>query len=110
MLKKPGRAEVGYRVLTFDIESDLLGSVALFNPLGHRMGGWDLTEAVSGAGLLTRINNYAEALPSRLKEMAARREKEQAGIDLADKVVMTPFARSAAGMRPRASWRGAGTS
>lgn len=92
--KKPGRAEIGYRGLTFEIETDLLGSVALFNPLGHRMGGWDLTEAVSGTGLLTRMNNYVEALPSRLKELAARRKKEQADIDLADKVMTTPFAEA----------------
>ena len=92
--KKPGRAEVGYRGLTFEVEADLIGSVALFNPLGHRMGGWDQTEAVSGVGLLTRMNNYVEALPSRLDELAARRKKEQADIDLADKVMTTPFAEA----------------
>lgn len=91
--KMAGTAEVTYRGIRFEIITGLSGQTHLNAPMAQ-IGWWNPNEDLSVSGLITRLNNYVEALPSRLKDLDASLKREQAEVALADKIMAEPFAEA----------------
>ena len=86
---------INYRGINFSLKQDAFKTLGLYSELA-KFGSYGEAEAVSPSGLLTRLENYIDSLPSRKERLEASISEAKAEITSMEQRINSPFAEQGA--------------